>query len=157
MNATFSHAEYKPATPRQRRVLKIVGYVFLLLSPLWFFGAASCYQSAQEVLETWQRAEATVIALKPDDSVYYPRFRFTANGGRSYVVTGSHGSSDPAYGVGDSIPILYPAENPAKAEENSFFSLYLTPIVLAAFGSVDFLIGCLALWMSRRKDLKTAD
>ncbi len=154
--ASITVSSHQPLSTKHKRIFGIVGLVLLFVSPLLFLGAGSLYRGACEKVETWTRTEATVIAMLPehgdDGTVYYPLFRFTAADGQSYDVKSNFGSGDPLYKLNERIPVLYPETAPKEAVVESFGSLYFAPLALAIFGLFDFVFGCLATYVARRKE-----
>jgi hypothetical protein len=63
----------------------------------------------------------------------YPRFRFTAQDGRTVTITSTFGSTSQPYDDGEKVPVLYDLRHPEHAKPDSF-QLWLTPLFLAPFG-----------------------
>jgi hypothetical protein len=75
------------------------------------------------------------------DTVYYPRVRFVTQSGDVIEFTGSSGTSPPALEVGEAVSVLYDPASLGNARINSFFQLWLLPIILGGMGSVFATIG----------------
>ena len=75
------------------------------------------------------------------DTVYYPRVRFVTQSGDVIEFTSSSGTSPPAFEVGEAVSVLYEPTSPGNARINSFFQLWLLPIILGGMGSVFGIIG----------------
>ncbi len=141
---------------KNKKIFGFVGFILLLVSPLWFLGAGVLYKGSCEKLETWTRTEARVVDHiadhDSDGTAYYSLFRFTAANGKSYDVRANYGSNRPTHELGETVPMLYPQEKPSEAVEESFLSLYMLPLGLAVFGVFDFVFGCIALHIYRRRE-----
>lgn len=97
-----------------------------------------------------QKTTGTVTALMPGSSysssghysttVYYPVVAFQAVDGRSGSITGSVGSSRPAYKVGQQVELYYDPANPAEAHMGSLLGgspwLLVLGILTLVFGLV---------------------
>jgi hypothetical protein len=125
-----------PPGDRQRGLL-IVPAVFCLLGlgmlapALWLgYGSWSFLQAAQS-------AQGTVIALEWSDdnqsSGARPVVRYEVRG-EPYEITGSVWSSPPAYAVGDSVRVLYPAGQARAARIESWFDFWFLPTLLGGMG-----------------------
>lgn len=75
-----------------------------------------------------------------ESTAYHPTVRFRADG-RTYTFTSSTGSDPPAYEVGDRVPVVYDPADPGDARVNTFWSLYLAPIVLGGLAVVFLAVG----------------
>ncbi len=139
MNTATSPQPLGARIPRKAPCLLYLVAALLLCGALWQ------YCAVQHRLDTWQRAEATIVALEKEDSahtskggqrssVYYPRFCFTAADNRSYTVRGKVGSNPAAYRCGEKVEALYPSEAPAEAQINTFTEQYFLCLLLTAFG-----------------------
>ena len=79
--------------------------------------------------------------------MYYPIVKFADRAGQEHTLYSSVGSYPPSYAVGDHAPILYDPADPKHAEINSFFSLWLLPLVFGILGSLDLLTGLFLLFV----------
>ncbi len=147
-----------PASPRQRKLRRIVGMVMMLVSVLWFLGAGSAYEASREKEASWTRAEGTVIRLerkrstgRKSGSTYYPVFRFNAADGQSYEVRSNYGSNPPSHKRGEKVSVLYPQDNPDDAIMDSFGALFLLPLFFAVFGTFFFGFGFIMSYSARKK------
>jgi hypothetical protein len=114
--------------------------IFLAVGLACLAGAGAAHLHRLEFEEHAVRVEARVIGLVQRRSnhgsspVYAPVFRFTTNDGQVVRVTSSSASSPPAYEVGQTVPLLYDPGRPQRAEEITFSSRYLAPLLLLGLG-----------------------
>ncbi|MEW2129006.1 DUF3592 domain-containing protein [Streptomyces sp. NPDC005435] len=106
-------------------------------------------------LSSAERAQGTVIALNwgSSHSGYgrssrgsggpsaHPVVTFRAKDGEQHMFTSSAGSNPPAYDRGESVEVLYRANDPDDARINGFLSLWLLPVVFGGLGVVFTAIG----------------
>lgn len=105
-----------------------IGAVIMLIISLWF--GYSSYQFVSSGIEV----EGTVVRLESSHSSdsgtsYSPVFRYTVNG-QEYEYESVNSSNPPTHQVGDVTTLLYQPDNPAKARVNSFWELWLAPVIL---------------------------
>ncbi len=105
-----------------------IGAVILLAVSIWY--GYSSYQFVSNGV----KVEATVVRLESSSSAdsgitYSPVFRYTVDG-VDYEYESVNSSSPPTHEVGEVSTLLYNPNNPAKARENSFWELWLMPIIL---------------------------
>ncbi len=113
---------------------------------------------SHEKLSAWVPARAEVVEVVKRKSAaavrsyYYPRFRFTAQDGQVYTVISSDGARrlSRTHAVEDEMDIIYPADNPAKAIPDSFFSHYLVPCIVAVVSALMAVLGGILLVVARR-------
>lgn len=96
------------------------------------------------------KADGTVIDLVASGSgdsspTYRPTVRFTAADGKEITFTSSTGSSPPSHREGDTVRVLYEPGLPQHAEIDSFFDLWLAPLIAGIFGVVFPLVGLAVL------------
>ena len=114
--------------------------IFLAVGLACLVGAAAAHLHRLEFEERSVRVEARVIGLvqrrsaRSSSPVYAPVFRFTTRDGQVVRVTSSSASSPPAYEVGQTVQLLYDPERPQRAEEITFSSRYLAPLLLLGLG-----------------------
>ncbi len=142
------------------RSRRIVAYVCLALSAAFLYGAAAFFSKAQEKLDSWERAEGTVISFKRErrnsKAAYYPQFRFTAADGQLHTVTSNSGSRPPAYEVGEKVEVLYSAADPGEAVINSFMGLYIPSLVLGFMGLFPGVMSCVLFCEARHQEKRLA-
>ena len=79
-------------------------------------------------------AQGTVVRLEEHYSSdsgtsYSPVYSYTVNG-QQYEYESVNSSYPPAHEVGDVVTLLYNPDKPNKARENSFWELWLLPVIL---------------------------
>lgn len=79
------------------------------------------------------------------DVSYFPVFSFVDRAGASHVIHSKLGSSHPRYAVGDAVEVLYPADDPEQARLNSFFTVWMWPVIFAGIGLILTIAG-IVLW-----------
>ncbi len=125
------------------------GAIFLTL------GLVLGYQTCT-FLATASRAEGEVIALERRRSHprgnrrlteyhYYPVVKYMAADGQTVQFVGQVGSKPPAFRVGQRVKVLYNPEQPRSARINSFFELWLAPMIFTGLGGIFLLMGGVAL------------
>ncbi len=143
---------------RNGTLARRIAYVILSLSALFLCGAVGSYIHAQGKLANWERADAEVVSFehlkhrtnRSTTWLYHPNFRFTDSKGRSHTITDDCGKKHPTWVRGARVPILYPADNPQKAEIHCFSNLYTLCIVLSCFCGFTALLGGGFNYVSRR-------
>ena len=130
----------------RKLIFKLIGGVAIFSALVFFAVAIFLFQRTRNFLSGAVRADARVVSLieKHDfDSGphYYPVFSFHDSAGEEHEVFSSSGSFPPSTAVGDSVTVLYHAQQPSKAREDSFSELWLLPVILAAVGLFDFTLG----------------
>jgi hypothetical protein len=119
----------------QNRPRKKLGAAFLLLpiSAVIMFGLSIWYAySSFMFYNNGVQVEGTVVRLASSggsDIAYSPVFRYTVDG-VDYEYESVNSSNPPTHRVGDVTTLLYDPDNPAKARENSFWELWLIPVIL---------------------------
>lgn len=129
---------------------KIIGLVVLLLGLGLLTGGYFTWKSTNSFLATAVKTEGKVIDLERESSkdskgntsyTYYPQISFTTANNEDITFRGSSGSNPPSYSRGDIVEVLYDPKNPPNASINSFFSLWLGPIILGVLGGIITLVG----------------
>lgn len=119
-------------------VLAIVSFLCSAPIAAWF------YFSTARFLEVAIETEGVVIEIDKSENsdgrtMYRPVFAFTADNGRNYEVPSSVSSGRPSHGIGDKVSILYDPEQPAEAELDSTWRLWLGAVI-AGFLSAGALV-----------------
>jgi hypothetical protein len=114
------------------------GCVWLLLNLVWIvmLGAASYYgQTSWALSQSGVSVEGTVIALKESPATqdsgvtYYPVIKYDV-GGQTYTFESSNSSDPPAYNVGERVWLRYDPADPHRARIDSWYELWLMPVML---------------------------
>lgn len=90
-----------------------------------------------------------------DGPTAYPVVQFTSADGRSRTFRGSTGSNPPAYDLMERVEVLYRADSPEDARINSFFSLWLLPLIFGGIGLLIIGIGVTIAVVRRRRPGRT--
>ncbi|HRQ24339.1 MAG TPA: DUF3592 domain-containing protein [Anaerolineales bacterium] len=126
-----------PGSANQNKPRKKLGAAFLLLpiSAVIMLGVSIWYTySSYMFYSNGVQVEGTVVRLESSSSAdsgitYSPVFRYTVDG-VDYEYESVNSSNPPTHRVGDVTTLLYDPDNPAKARENSFWELWLIPVIL---------------------------
>jgi len=124
---------------RGRRAPTFLFAVLLLIDLGLLGGAAFLVIDTRGDIARADRADGTVVALIGEQgsdggTVYYPRVRYVTRSGNPMEFTGSVGSSPPAFDVGEIVGVLYDPAAPEAARIDSFFQLWLAPLILGGIG-----------------------
>jgi hypothetical protein len=158
MNIRFS-SKRKPSSPR---ALAIVGLISLVMSVGFQVAAAITAFNVDRFLNEAEQATGTIVALSEKHETernsinYAPVFTFKTEYGRTQSITSRVATNPPSFAVGDRVHVLYRRSDPAGAQIDSFWQLWFWPVFLAAFGSVELLVGITFLYIARRKLHKRA-
>lgn len=133
------------------RIFAVVGVGLILLAS-WFF------MDERRFIAAATRTTGTVVEVIPEsdsdgDTHYFPRISFTAANGDSVTFRSRTGRNPPAYAVGDTVTVYYPAESPDRARKAGFFSLYGTTFILSILGAIFSAIGFVWLGIHRKARL----
>ena len=102
-----------------------------------------------------ERVAATVVELEVTNSdgiSYSPIFEYQV-GGKTYSYNRVKSSNPPTHRVGDQTTLLVMPGNPERARENSFWELWLLPVVMCPVGglvAVSAIVATVAVALSNR-------
>jgi Protein of unknown function (DUF3592) len=134
-------------------ILLVVGVNALVDARLFVAKAAAANGTVVEVAETVQRVQKRSPGADwydEDVTVFHPVVQFVTAREQPVRFQASEGSSDPfAYGVGDSIRILYDPANPQDARLDTWASRWGDSITLGVVGLGLVFLGGLGLWLFR--------
>ena len=111
---------------------------------LFLFTALSISKSAQTTGTVVELARSTVIHVgkgPPPQPTYAPVVAFSSSDGEKHRFTAGWYATDPAYAVGDTVPVRYRRDDPQRAFIDSFAETWLLPLIFAAIGITFLLIG----------------
>jgi hypothetical protein len=92
-----------------------------------------------------------------DVTVFHPVVRFVTAGGREVRFQASEGSGDPfAYGVGDTIRVLYDPANPQAARLDTWSSRWGDSIGMVLTGLGLVVLGAVGSWLLRSRTTRAA-
>jgi len=114
-------------------------------------GLALGWGSLRHVLYS-ERADGEVVEIRREGSMYAPVVRFRLPNGAAREVT-DLGTGAPDFAVGDLVTILYAPRDPTDFRIATFERLWMSAIVVSAFGSFWLLFGLVAWALSRNADL----
>ena len=122
------------STKLLHRIFQFATVACLLLAIGLTWACLAFKRNTQQFLTTAVTADATVTAdiVKAggdDTPMHYPQFSYQTPDGTTHVLTSNSGSSPPSYTVGQHTQILYPPTNPDGARLNSFWDLWMAPMV----------------------------
>lgn len=131
------------------------GFKVLLKTAGWFWvtAAAICllislvaYFHTRSFVRTASRAQGTVIKIEERESgdsgkMSYPVYIFRDSQGGEHEIVSSMGSFPPAHKVGDTVTVLYRADQPEKAEINQFFDVWGTAAITGGLGAFNMIAG----------------
>lgn len=124
--------------------------IFLLVGLGLLGGSAYLTYDTRRALSVGVRADGEVTDLYENrdsdgDITYRPRVRFRTREGDSVEFTSSVGSHPAAFGVGETVAVIYNPASPDDARIDSFFQLWFAPLLLGGMGVVFTGFGCLAM------------
>jgi hypothetical protein len=109
-------------------VLLPISAIILLGVSIWYaYSSYMFYSNGIEVQGTVVRLESS--SSSEGGTTYSPVFRYTIND-QQYEYEGVNSSYPPANKVGDIETLLVDPTNPGKARQNSFWELWLLPVIL---------------------------
>jgi uncharacterized protein DUF3592 len=137
-----------------------LGGIFLAVGLAMLSGAGYETLRNRHDIAVGTTAKGTVTDLfQGSDSdggtVYYPRVRFVTQSGDTIEFTGSNGTSPPAFEVGETVSVLYDPTSPGNARIDTFFQLWLLPIILGVMGSISAAVGGAGLIVGTRSRTRT--
>ena len=135
----------------KKTILKLVGVVIILSSIFPIGLGVFLYLQSRNFLAKSITTTAIVSDLQHRGDVYYLIFSFTDKEGKEYALKSSSGSNPPAYKTGDTVSVLYDPKDPTEARTDSFFDLWLGPVLGVAMGIGSIIIGTVFVFIGRRK------
>jgi hypothetical protein len=105
-----------------------LGTVAMIVLGIWY--TYTSYRFSTNGVEV----ESTVVRLESSSSseggtTYSPVYSYTVNG-QKYEYESVNSSNPPAHEVGEQVTLLYDPAHPDKARVNSFFEMWLVPIII---------------------------
>jgi hypothetical protein len=125
-------------TKRLAGYFLVAGGIVMLIAGIWFAG------EAMEFLDTTARTDGTVVALKRERGAKgaredHPVVRFVPpETGEAVEFKSRFGIWPSPFSVGDAVEVAYDPADPSRADINSFWTIWLLPLLLAAFGLACF-------------------
>jgi hypothetical protein len=103
-----------------------------------------------------EQVPATVVTLQEvsgsDGTGYSPVFEYEV-GGRTYSYESVNSSNPPTHKVGQQTTLWVMPDDPEQARENSFFELWLLPVIMGVVSgvvAVIAIVASVAVWLWRR-------
>jgi len=131
------------------RLLFSFNIIILMVSlPFLGVGLYEAYK-AQRMLRTYGHTSGIVTGtsfyVDPEDNsgAYYPNVTFQPEDSRPVSFTEGVGTSPARYRTGDEVRVIYNPDNPREARINSWFHLWLGPLIFMVVGAVPLLINLL--------------
>jgi hypothetical protein len=124
-------------------LLKIGGCFTVFTSVILLTASIFVYHHTQNFVHSASRAQGTVSKLvgRDGEEFLYPVFTFEDSQGTAHNIESLSGSYPAAYKVGDSVAVIYQPDKPENAEIDSFLNIWIWPIGLASFGTLNLLFG----------------
>ncbi|MBO9320163.1 MAG: DUF3592 domain-containing protein [Chloroflexus sp.] len=123
----------------------VVGLVLLFIGLFWL-------NATSERLKRMIDGTGTVVEVTRrrigDDINYYPRIEFQTQTGETFQFESNTGGSSTSYRVGDQVPILYNPQMPQDATINSWYEIWLPPIVVTILSLSGLAPGMFALGLA---------
>ncbi len=127
------------------KALKLIGITFLVVGIVMLTGGIFFYAHTSRWIQNSLKTTGTVVDFERSLSdsrsssirwAYRPLVQFQTAAGEQFRFTSSLGSNQPVYQTGQSVPVIYDAGNPGRAEIDSFFAIWMGVIILAGLGAV---------------------
>lgn len=134
--------------------------IFLLVGLGMLGGAVYSFVTTWRFIGGAIAADGVVIALEErwssadGDSAYFPRVAFETQDRRRFEFTGDTGSQPAAFDVGEPVRVLFDPAQPEMARIDSFFQLWLLPLILGGLGTVFSAFGLAATVSMARESVQ---
>lgn len=143
--------------------ITLVKYGFTVIGLCLLAGGILLYNNTQNFVSNSITAQGIVVDLirvKSSESIHYrPQVKFETSSGELIQFTSNTASNiagNPAkYHIGDAVDVIYQPGSPHKAKINSFWPLWLGPLILDGLGTIFFTVGFTIILYTRVKPLKT--
>lgn len=134
---------------------KIPAFISLIVGAALLAGSAYMYEDTQKLISGAGKAAGVVVDFErrstKDGSTDYPVIEFTDSAGVAHRFTTS-GAAD--FAAGETVEVLYDANDPASAKASVFIELWLGSLALGGFGVLCLLVGIASLYYARSRDAK---
>ncbi len=143
----FEPAQRKPKKPGSGGnwwwilMLHVTWIILLAIGVLYGLSSWKFARQGEEV-------PATVIELAESHSsdsgtTYSPVFQYRVDG-RTYTYESINSSDPPSHRVGEQVTLLVDPDDPERARENSFWELWLLPVIMCPIALMTALISIVA-------------
>ena len=135
-------------------LLNAIALILLLSAAVLFALAWYFYYATAAFMASARSTQGAVVELLPEKNsegrtLYRPVFEYFDAEGTRHTLTSRSASSPPWYSVGDKVDMLYDVNNPGKAKQNTFATLWLAPLLLSLCGGSYVIISCLLVFVPR--------
>ena len=141
--------------------VSIMKYVFIAGGLLFLTVAVSSAKNTRTFVDRASTAHGRVIDMvrrqSNDSYTYAPVVRFVTETGETVEFTSDTSSDPPSYAKGERVEVLYRPLAPRDAKVKDFKSLWASPIMFGALGSIFFVIGAGVLVSAVLTARKAAD
>jgi len=142
------------------RATLIAGGIFILFGIAVLIGDFLIIRNTVSFLSNSVKANGNVVAMVQtvyfdkagSHYTYAPQVSFVDNFGLPTTFTSNVSNNPPAYHVGEKVPVLYDKNNHQNAKINTFFQLWLGPIIMSFFGIIFVLAGLLVIIKQEKFD-----
>lgn len=154
------------------KVAKIACWISVVISFAMLWGAFSSAQNARRLIDEGIRVSGEVTENIREESqetvrdsngrdrkvmrvYFYPVIQFVQVNGQTQVFKSSSGSGSPEYAVGQQVPVIYLASDPADARIESTGNVWGLAIALGVMGGLFLLIpGGVLFWDHRKSSMQ---
>lgn len=126
----------------------IIGAFSVLTAIGLFAGSAFAYFHVRSFLQTALKADGIVVGMTGQSGSYFPVFKFTDSQGQEHRVESNAGSNPPSYQVGDKVQLLYDPNDPTDAKADTFWGVWILPVLLCLAGVFDLLFAAMLVFVS---------
>jgi hypothetical protein len=138
--------------PLSKTGLLFVGLIFTVIGLVVLFIGLFWLNATSERLKRMIDGTGTVVEVTRrrigDDINYYPRIEFQTQTGETFQFESNTGGSSTSYRVGDQVLILYDPQMPQDATINSWYEIWLPPIVVTILSLSGLAPGMFALGLA---------
>jgi hypothetical protein len=138
--------------PLSRTGALLIGLTFTVIGLVVLFIGLFWLNATSERLKRMIDGTGTVVEVTRrrigDDINYYPRIEFQTQTGETFQFESNTGGSSTSYRVGDQVPILYNPQMPQDATINSWYEIWLPPIVVTILSLSGLAPGIVALGLA---------
>ena len=135
----------------------IVLSIFMLIGLGLLTGGGLSFKHTSEFISQALRAQGEIVELQfsrgdsKSSGSYYPVVKFLTTDGKEITFKSGTGSNPAGFKLGDKVEVYYSANEPSKAEINTFFRLWFLTVLLLGMGTVFSAIPGLFLLVTLRK------
>ena len=134
--------------------------IFLLIGLGLLGGAVFSFVTTSKFIGKAVSADGVVVGLEErwdsddNDYTYYPQVEFETEDHRTIAFTSDTGSRPAGFDVGEPVRVLFDPARPEAARIDSFFQLWLLPLVLGGMGTVFSAFGLLSIVSAMRESAR---